>query len=137
MGCRCTLVAKGGVESCLQPFRHARPFPTPWLHHESRGGLGVGTSCRCFLLFGPAHTCTKHPQPPNHKYPIYKRAYILGLYLLLIMVFGMFLVRGQGLIPFGRRTGQRTLLVPEMRGNLGQPPSGPPSVLSMNLEDSL
>ena len=46
----------GGVESCLQPLRQARPFPTPWPHHGPRGGLGVGTPCRCFLLFRRAYT---------------------------------------------------------------------------------
>ena len=46
----------GGVESCLQPLRQARPFPTPWLHRGPRGGLGVGTPCRCFVLFRRAYT---------------------------------------------------------------------------------
>ena len=41
----------GGVESCLQPLRQVRHFPTPWLHHGPRDGLWVRTPCRCYLLF--------------------------------------------------------------------------------------
>ena len=56
------------VESCLQqPSRQARPFPTPWLHYGPWGGLGVGTFCRCFLLFRRAFTrlepCSAAGQP--------------------------------------------------------------------------